>query len=170
MCEVCELAKSGKLLYSDDYVVAAMHPKPTVKGHVLVFAKEHHQIITQVPQAVLSQLFDKAKMMAGFVFDALQAEGTNIIAPNGTIAGQTDAHFAMHVLPRFANDGLNFDWQPKQYPEEKLDELLGLLNEVQVGEESFADQEIILDTEPKEVSSTVPPDKNYQLKHLRRIP
>jgi len=58
--------------------------------------------------------------MSLLLFNTLGVKGTNIILENGVAAGQEVAHIALHVIARLPDDGLNFEWQPKDVPEEEM--------------------------------------------------
>lgn len=124
-CIVCQAISSEKLLklYEDNDVVVMLHPKPAVLGHLIVAPKQHYSILETVPSSVLGKAAVVANKFSIFLFEALDAKGTNVIIANGLPAGQTLAHFAINVIPRNENDGLDFQWAPKQISESELSEL-----------------------------------------------
>lgn len=121
MCEYCKIAADKNLvLYEDDAVVAALSPKPAGLGHIIVIPREHHAIIEQVPDEVVSRLFVVANQMSLLLFSKLGAKGTNLIIKNGIAAGQQIAHVALNILARLDDDGLDFQWQPKDVAEGEM--------------------------------------------------
>jgi histidine triad (HIT) family protein len=45
---------------------------------------------------------------------AIGAEALNVLQNNGRAAGQAVAHLHVHLIPRWAGDGLGFHWPAKQ--------------------------------------------------------
>ena len=156
LCQVKEKQFQSLTLYEDEQVMAILHPYPAQKGHVLVFPKMHVQIITLVPDEVLAKMYLVAQKLAAAVFDGLGAQGTNILLPNGELAGQTLPHFALHVLTRAENDGLKLDWEPKPAPQEELDATLAAIEGVRKQLEA--------------AKNVIKGEENYQIKNLRRVP
>lgn len=123
-CEFCSIVDGtfeSEELYHDDLVIAVLHLKPASSGHILIFTKEHYQIIEQVPDYVIGHIFYLANKLSTVLFESLDAHGTNIIIENGAAAGQGIAHFSVHIIPRKENDGLKFDWAPAKVAGDALD-------------------------------------------------
>ena len=110
-CEICELIKTGKLkkLYEDRNIIAVLSPRPSVNGHIWLMPKNHYTIIEQVPDYIVAHLFNMANKISVSLFEALGAEGTNLIVQNGIAAGQKYSHFMIDMIPRSSNDGLSFE-------------------------------------------------------------
>ncbi len=170
-CEICGLIKTGKLkkLYEDKNIIAVLNPGPSVNGHIWLMPKNHYTIIEQVPDYIIAHLFNMANKISVSLFEALGAEGTNLIVQNGIAAGQKHSHFMIDLIPRSGNDGLSFEWQPKQLTEEEMSTI-----ELRVKEETknigaFEEEKpepVNMDKE-KEILSD---EENYLVKQLRRIP
>lgn len=122
-CIVCQIARGtipSKKVYEDDSVLAVLDVNGANPGHCFILPKEHYPIIEQVPDIEIKKIFSVANKISSSVFEALQAQGTNIFVANGIPAGQTVAHFIVHVIPRFEKDGINLQWKPKQLDEEEM--------------------------------------------------
>ena len=52
---------------------------------------------------------------------ATGAEGLNVIINNGRAAGQTIDHCHWHIIPRFANDAVNWPWPQGEYSGDELE-------------------------------------------------
>jgi len=171
-CEICDLI-SGKTrarkLYEDEDVIAFLSPKPAAFGHAIVMPKKHLAILPQIPEEALEKMFFVSQQLAGIIFEAVGAEGTNIMINEGVAAGQKHAHSIIHVIPRKKNDGLSFEWGQKQIPEDsmaKIQELLKVPQEMKVenAPERPKEEESLKKEAPKTEA------KDYLLRHLRRIP
>ena len=51
------------------------------------------------------------------------ATGFNVLANEGEVAGQEVGHVHFHLIPRAADDGLGYRWNPTKYPPGRMDEL-----------------------------------------------
>ncbi|MEM2916688.1 MAG: HIT family protein [Candidatus Woesearchaeota archaeon] len=169
-CETCSLIKEKKgLLYEDDQIAILIAPKPATAGHIILAPKRHAAILEQVPDFLVGKIFDKANKVSIAVFEALGAEGTNIILNNGVAAGQATNHFLLNVLPRRENDGINLAWQPKQLSEEEMSTIELKLKDESKNIGIFEKEE----EKPKEIKKPEEikeEEENYLLKQLERLP
>lgn len=122
-CLVCQIVESkipSKKIYEDELVMAVLDVNGAVPGHCFVMPKTHYPIIEQVPDNEIGRLFQASNKISSAIFESLGAQGTSIFVANGIPAGQTVAHFTINVIPRRENDGINLQWQPKQFSEEEI--------------------------------------------------
>ena len=168
-CEFCSIVQGefdSETIYADDKVVALMHLKPAAPGHVLLFTKEHHSIIEQVPDFVIGHAFVIANKVSSAIFESLGVHGTNIIIENGAVAGQTIPHFCMHILPRNESDGLKLDWQPKSVTDDDSD-----IAQFQIKEQAESVHPDLFEHEKKEETHEIKKEPLKPLpRQLRRIP
>jgi len=171
-CVFCEeVAKGENFIYSDEDVVAVVNPVPAVPGHILVFPRKHFQIIEQVPDKIAGKLFSVANELSKVVFEALHAQGTNIILQNGVPAGQTIPHVCLHVIPRFQNDGLDFQWKPKQLNEDEMSTVELKIKQCTEGIVFDKEEEKVVEVkEEKEEMKVEEGKKDYLLEHMERLP
>ena len=173
-CEICDQIKKKKeLLFEDEKVAAFLAPKPSSIGHIQIAPKNHYPIIEQVPDFEIGHMFFIANKLSVAVFETLGMQGTNILVQNGLAAGQKHAHFMVNVIPRRQDDGLNFDWKPKQLGEEEMSTVELKLKEAakNIGEfEKEKAKPIELDQEAEKITSSLDDEENYLIKQLRRIP
>jgi len=170
-CEFCEIIKSNKrrLIFQDEKVVAMLSPRPFCNGHIIVMPKQHFAIIEQVPDYLLSHLSKIVNKISMAVFEIFQARGTNILINNGIAAGQKTNHFMINILPRKENDGLDFQWQPKQLNEEQMSTIEIKLNEECSVIGNFEKEEKKPIKADKEIQK-IDKEENYLIKQLNRIP
>ena len=125
-CPFCLMAKGDiptKKVYEDDTLLAVLDIRPATRGHTLLFPKEHHRVLSTVPEPLVAHLFSVANTISTAVFDATNAQGTNILVANGPAAGQTAPHVLVNIIPRFAKDGVVLGWDAKKTDEQELDAL-----------------------------------------------
>jgi histidine triad (HIT) family protein len=116
-CLIGEGKLPAKIVYADTSFVAALDIKPANKGHVVLFPKQHHSLLTQMSDGEVKNMFSLATTLSRAVFEGMKAEGTNIFVANGGAAGQFIPHVAVHIIPRWKDDGVTFPWQPLQLDE-----------------------------------------------------
>ena len=171
-CEFCQIIGkkiNAKRIFEDEETLAILSPNPCCAGHILLMPKEHFSIIEQVPDYVIAHLSKLVNKISIAVFEVLQAKGTNILIHNGITAGQKTNHFMIHIIPRKENDGLDFQWQPKQLNEEQMSTIELKLKEESKGIGEFEKEEkkpVRLDKEIEKIDK----EENYLIKQLNRIP
>ncbi len=168
-CQIMDKKKDSKRIFEDEKALAILSPNPCCEGHILVMPKEHLSIIEQVPDYLVGHLSKLVNKISIAVFEVLQAKGTNILIQNGVAAGQKTNHFMIHIIPRKENDGLDFQWQPKQLNEEQMSTIELKLNEETKGIGDFEKQEkkpVKIDKEIEKIDK----EENYLIKQLERIP
>jgi len=180
-CVICQAVQSDKLmkLYEDPDVAVMLHPKPATLGHLIIVPKQHYAIIETVPNTILGKAIIVANRFSMFLFEALEAKGTNMIIANGVPAGQSLAHFVINIIPRSENDGLDFQWTPKKSSEQELsDNQSALSSEIQhvLSQPAAAEkmpvkateekQEIKVEEKEEKVEHKEEPKHESKIKHL----
>lgn len=98
----------------DDDTYVFMDINPATRGHALVVPKQHTRDITTIDPQALATVTVKAQEIAKRAKEALSADGVNVLNCYGSAAWQTVFHFHLHVIPRYADDGLTEPWEPGQ--------------------------------------------------------
>ncbi|HEY5653982.1 MAG TPA: HIT family protein [Pontiella sp.] len=114
-CKIIAKEVPAAVLYEDDDVLVFMDIGPIVKGHALVISKNHCDLVMETPDELLAKLHITAKRVAQAQMNSLRADGINIMQNNGAAAGQEVSHIHIHVIPRFNNDGHQWNWNAKKY-------------------------------------------------------
>lgn len=131
-CDICQIYESKEafnLLYEDETCFSILHEAGANSGHAMIIPKKHYPILEEVPNEEFEHMMSVANTISSSVFESLQAHGTNIMVNNGPNAGQEHAHFMIHVIPRYENDGVNLDWEMKQADQTELDQTKDLISE-----------------------------------------
>ncbi len=100
---------------------------PSTRGHLLVIPRRHARDITEIPADDLAACALAAQDLARRAVERLGAEGVNLIQSNGAAAWQSVFHFHLHVVPRFAGDGLRAPWNGAPLDDDEAAELVRLL-------------------------------------------
>ncbi len=123
-CIFCKIAAGeipSRALYEDDDFKVILDLEPATKGHALILPKCHADNLYELPDDIAEKVLKLAKQMAVNMTEKLDADGFNLIQNNGTVAGQTVHHFHMHLIPRYADDGQDINWEKSQPSSEELD-------------------------------------------------
>ena len=121
-CRIVAKQLPAAVVYEDERVLAFMDIGQVNPGHVLVTLKDHAEHVFALDDAQATAVFLAATRVARAIRGAFAPQGLSIYQANGAAAGQTVFHFHLHVLPRWANDGMTLAWPVKNPPREKLEE------------------------------------------------
>lgn len=106
-------------LYEDDDVLAFLDLFPQSYGHTLVIPKRAAaRNILDIDADELCKLMRVTQRLTRVLVDELQPEGVQVAQFNGSPAGQTVFHIHMHIVPRFAGQGLGVHASSKADPGE----------------------------------------------------
>ena len=129
-CIFCSIAAGtmpAERIYEDERTVAFLDIFPACDGHVLVIPRAHADDIHSLDPADVAAVAQTAQIVAGRVSGALGTDGVSIVQSNGAAAGQTVFHYHVHVIPRFAGDGVLQPWTPGHASAEELTRMGALL-------------------------------------------
>ena len=106
-------------LYEDDEVLAFLDLFPQSQGHTLVIPKRAAaRNLLEIDADSLGQLMRVTQRLTRVLVDELQPDGVQVAQFNGAPAGQTVFHIHMHIVPRFAGQGLGIHAANKADPAE----------------------------------------------------
>lgn len=102
----------GEVVASDEHTVAFCDISPATDGHTLVVTRRHVADLFELDAAETGPLMASVKRVAETLRAALAPDGVNLLQSNGAAAFQTVFHLHVHVVPRYADDGLTLPWTP----------------------------------------------------------
>jgi histidine triad (HIT) family protein len=114
-CLFCRIVAGeipATIVREDERTVAFMDINPATRGHCLVVPRAHAADLIEISDVDLAACAAAAKELAGRALDSLDAEGVNLINSCRPAAWQTVFHFHIHVIPRYAGDGMVLPWHP----------------------------------------------------------
>jgi histidine triad (HIT) family protein len=111
-CKIVAGELPATIVRSDERTVAFMDINPGTRGHCLVIPRAHAADLTEISADDLEACAVAAQDLARRALDDLGAEGVNLINSCRSAAWQTVFHFHVHVIPRYADDGLRLPWTP----------------------------------------------------------
>ena len=95
------------VVFEDKHTLAFLDIAPVAEGHTLVIHKTDRsaELSSMRPQAA-AQLMQTAQRVITLLKSKLGAQGVNMLLAEGGVAGQEVMHAHIHVIPRYADDGL----------------------------------------------------------------
>ena len=131
-CVFCKIANGeipSKTLYEDEKFRVILDLGPATKGHALILPKEHAADLYGLPDDTAADALIIAKKLAIKMKEKLNCAGLNLVQNNGEAAGQTVAHFHIHLIPRYEGDGQSINWSPHETDQNELEEIRGQIVE-----------------------------------------
>jgi len=106
------------IVFESTRTMAILDIAPAREGHTILFPKEPYQILAQMPDETLVDLFLALRVIrhATILQDETVHGLTSLIA-QGPIAGQKVPHLIIHTIPRRTDDGLFTNDQASADPE-----------------------------------------------------
>jgi histidine triad (HIT) family protein len=131
MPTIFERLLSGELpcakVYEDAHVFAFMDAGQVNDGHVIVACKQPFVTLMDMDEDTAAAMMRAAWKIARAVQAEFQPEGMTILQANQPAGWQTVPHAHLHVLPRYANDGVGLVWPRKEPGLARLHELAARL-------------------------------------------
>lgn len=107
--------KDGTVIYEDEKVTAVIPHNASAKGQVDIYSKKESRYIETLSQEDSAHLFSTASLISKAVFEAVKAQGTNILLMSGESDDNPSGAMVIHILPRWQDDGLQgLVWEPKR--------------------------------------------------------
>lgn len=108
-CDFCDpKVISKQKVYEDDLIVAIYPQKPIIFHHIIVFSKEHFQLISEMPPEEtvrMNKVFEKIYLNFKNEKNCI---GYNLTSNNGSPKiGQTVPHCHFHIYLRFNNETIS---------------------------------------------------------------
>jgi diadenosine tetraphosphate (Ap4A) HIT family hydrolase len=122
-CVFCQIVRGqlpASYVYADEDVVAFMDLRPMTPGHLLVVPRKHASGLMELDEGDGVRMWFAAHRLARAMrHTKLRCEGVNLFLAEGAAAGQEVFHAHLHVIPRFAGDGVRIeaDWRVSERTE-----------------------------------------------------
>ena len=105
-CEIVAGEAEAFVVASDPTAVAFLDIAPLSRGHSLVVPTRHVADLLDGGADVLHEVAPVVEETARLLMGRLRADGINLFQSTGAAAGQEVAHFHVHLVPRWRNDGV----------------------------------------------------------------
>jgi|GEM_PF-1364957 len=100
-CQYLDGSASCVFVKQDSRVSVMLNPRQYERGALLVIPNTHSASILSVDDAHFLAVQVEARRMSRLLVDHLGATGVNVFQNAGIHAGQTIAHYHVHVVPRY---------------------------------------------------------------------
>ena len=94
-------------IYEDDRTFVFMDINPRSDGHCLVIPKKHAATLFDIEDEELQVTMATLKKVALAIKQALNPDGMTSFQLNGRAANQLVDHYHVHLVPRWADDGVD---------------------------------------------------------------
>lgn len=118
-CRILSGEIPGAMLYGNEAAAAFLDVNPVAPGHALVVPRKHSETLLDISSKDRTMLMEAVQHVAHAVTMGVNAEGFNVLMNNRPAAGQVVPHAHIHIVPRFAGDGLRL-WPGKPYREGQM--------------------------------------------------
>ena len=109
-CIFCKIV-SGEIgaykVFEDENTLAFMDTAGDVDGHILVIPKKHTKNILDCDCETLSDVIKTVKTVSNYLTEKCGYDGVNLLNASDENAGQSVAHFHVHIIPRKNGDGID---------------------------------------------------------------
>ncbi len=105
-CPFCRnIAGVGLAVVIDDgETYAFVNQRMFGRGHLLVIPRWHAATVLDLSAAEMTRLAAQVRRLARAISKAFDPSGLNIFPNNGVTAGQTVAHYHVHIVPTYPGD------------------------------------------------------------------
>jgi histidine triad (HIT) family protein len=114
-------------VYEDEHVLAFLDIGPLSSGHTLVIPKERAAYLHELSEAAAAAIGRVLPRLCRAVLRATGATAYNVLQNNGPTAHQVVMHVHFHIIPRFAEAGLEIGWRPTSLAPPAAAELLAAM-------------------------------------------
>ncbi len=133
-CIFCKIIKGeleSSIVYQDDKCTAFMDIQPVNVGHVLIIPNKHVELICDLEDDIVKQMFVIAKQINKAIRNSsIRCEGINYFLADGEAAFQEVFHTHLHCFPRFKNDGFELKFSDEYYNKPARKELDNMAIEI----------------------------------------
>jgi histidine triad (HIT) family protein len=119
-CRFCQIVSGdepGHVVFEDERTLAFLDNRPLFPGHSLLVPRDHYETLGDLPDELVSPLFENARLLSVAVPKAMKKPGSFVAMNN--VVSQSVPHLHVHVVPRKPKDGLRgFFWPRTKYDSE----------------------------------------------------
>ncbi|MBQ6841085.1 MAG: HIT family protein [Bacilli bacterium] len=98
-CKIANKEMNSNFVYEDDKVFAIMDINPICDGHILVIPKEHYVTVFDVPEDILSHMFNIANQIGQKAMKVTGENGMSLAFNYGD--KQMVKHVHLHIMPNY---------------------------------------------------------------------
>lgn len=119
-CRFCQIIAGDEpshVVFEDERTLAFLDNRPLFPGHALLVPRDHYETLGELPDELVSPLFESARLLSIAIPKAMRKPGSFVAMNN--VVSQSVPHLHVHVVPRKPKDGLRgFFWPRTKYESE----------------------------------------------------
>ena len=119
-CRIVAGEAPSYVVAENDRTVAFLDRGQATEGHTLVVPRAHASDIWEISERDALAVMAMAKQVAHLLDERLAPHGLNLTQSNRSAGWQDVFHFHLHVIPRWAGDGLRPPWVMTRPSEDQL--------------------------------------------------
>src|ERR1700754_233220 len=116
-CRFCQIVAGDEpshVVFEDELTLAFLDNRPLFPGHSLLVPRDHYETLGDLPDELVSPLFENARLLSVAIPKAMKKPGSFVAMNN--VVSQSVPHLHVHVVPRKPKDGLRgFFWPRTKY-------------------------------------------------------
>ncbi len=122
-CIFCSIVKKeikSFPVYEDNLVIAVLDVNPATEGHVIVIPKTHYNSLYEMPQDQFAYILTISRALAYALLLTQKSTNVDILYTRELIKGNMTPHAIVHLIPRYQDDTVAYNWQPSKPNEDQL--------------------------------------------------
>jgi histidine triad (HIT) family protein len=124
-CEMLEGRREGPFVTRGPSVSAVVNLKQFERGALLVIPNRHTPTLLAARAGEIAEVAAEAQRLARALVRAFEPVGLSVYQNNGIQAGQTVAHYHVHLVPRYADSNprkvfSEYDYEPAPLAEREV--------------------------------------------------
>lgn len=92
------------IIFRNEVIASFVNPRQYGRGSVLVIPTRHAPTMLDLTSDEVQAIYLHAQALTQALHATFYASGYNLFQNNGVAAGQSVAHFHLHIVPRYGND------------------------------------------------------------------
>jgi histidine triad (HIT) family protein len=113
-CGIVAGRAPAEVVAQGDRALAFMDINPATDGHTLVVPRTHAEDIWDLEPEDGRAVWTLAQEVAAAIRAGLEPDGLTLFQANGKAGWQDVFHFHLHLVPRWADDGLVRPWRSEE--------------------------------------------------------
>jgi histidine triad (HIT) family protein len=126
-CRIVAGDAAAFVVAEDERTVAFLDAGQATEGHTIVVPRVHVADIWSISDADACAVMSTVRRVAHLLDDRLGPDGLSVVQSNRPAGWQEVFHYHVHVVPRWAGDGLVPPWRVSRTPDEQLSATLARL-------------------------------------------
>lgn len=120
-CSIITGDEPAHVVWNDSETLAFLDIFPASPGHTLVVPKVHADDIWGIDHNSFAAVARTTRAVSALIDQRLQPDGLTLFQANRSAGWQDVFHLHVHVVPRYANDGLVQPWKDAPHGGSQLD-------------------------------------------------